>query len=76
MNTFKTHGLEIDQRELQRIIEHEMALSACEDLLECASSVEALHAGIYGSNNLSRCFKQNASKPETLDLSDGPRFLR
>ena len=76
MNTFKTHGLEIDQRELQRIIEHEMALSACEDLLECASSVEALHAGIYGSNNLSRCFKQNASKPETLDLSDGSRFLR
>ncbi len=76
MNTLEMHGLEIDQLKLQRIIEHEMALSACENLLECASSVEELHAGIYGSNNLSRCFKRNDSKPETLELSDGPRFLR
>ena len=76
MSTLEMHGLELDQQELQRIIEHEMALSACEDLLKCASTVEDLHAGIYGSSNLSRCFKRNDSKPETLELSDGPRFLR
>lgn len=76
MKTLNTQEVEIDQLKLQRIIEHEMALSACENLLQCASSVEELHSGIYGSNNLSRCFRRNESNPDTLELSDGPRFLR
>ena len=70
MNTSDMHELEIDRQELQRIVEHEMALSACEDLLKCASTVEESSRRYLWISNLSRCFKRNDSKPETLELSD------
>lgn len=70
-----SHGFEIARGRLQNIVEHEMAVVACEPIISGVETVSQLYSGFVGSNQLNDYFEQNKNGLEGIRLKNGAGFM-